>query len=241
MTKRDKMEEVEQTVLSLPNDSIRTMPIKFNSHVFYLDEDVGDPSMYRDITHMLLTCSPEDTVSIIINSCGGRLDSACQLMEAIEACQGKVQATVIGAAYSAASMIACVVPEVRITDSAEMMIHTAAYGTVGTVPNVKAHTDFITAQVNNLIDKVYGDFLTPDEIRQLKNGKEFWFGAEEARRRFEHREKVRLSGYKKQLAAVKKEVQELVKDRKVKDEIAKKAVEKVKAKTTKKKKKPVKK
>jgi ATP-dependent protease ClpP protease subunit len=182
------------------NDSIRTIPIRYNSHVFFLDEDIDEPSKYRDITQLLITCSADDVVSIIINSSGGRLDSACQLMEAIDGCAGQVVATVVGAAYSAASMIACVVPECQVTDSAEFMLHTASYGNIGSVPNVKAHTDFTTAQTNKLLDKVYKDFLTPEELTELKSGKEFWFSAEEARRRFKRRDHMRDEALKKELS-----------------------------------------
>lgn len=187
--------------IAIQDDSIRTIPIRYNSHVFFLDEDLGEPVQYRDITQLLITCSPDDVVSIIINSSGGRLDSACQIIEAIESCQGSVVATVVGAAYSAASMIACIVPECNVTDSAEFMIHTASYGTLGNTANVKAHTDFVTEQVHKLLDKVYRDFMTPEEIEDLKAGKEFWFGAEEARKRFKRREQKRAESVK--LKAVK--------------------------------------
>ena len=196
--------EHELGALGQPNDSIRTIPIRYNSHVFFLDEDIDEPAKYRDITQLLITCSPDDVVSIIINSSGGRLDSACQLMEAIEGCQGQVVATVVGAAYSAASMIACVVPECQVTDSAEFMLHTANYGNIGTVPNVKAHTDFTTSQTNKLLEKVYKDFLTPEEMEELKRGKEFWFSADEARRRFKHRDKVRDEELKKEMEKANK-------------------------------------
>lgn len=208
--------------LGLPtqDDSIRTIPIRYNSHVFFLDEDVGEPIQYRDITQLLITCSQDDVVSIIINSSGGRLDSACQLMEAIESCQGTVVATVVGAAYSAASMIACVVPECSVTDSAEFMIHTASYGTLGNTANVKAHTDFVTDQVHKLLDKVYKDFMTPEEIAELKAGKEFWFGAEEARKRFKRRETKRAEANK--LKAAKAAAQ---KKSKAKSKLVKEATE----------------
>lgn len=185
--------------VDINNDLLRTIPIRYNSHVFFLDEDIDEPSKYRDITQLLITCSPDDIVSIIINSNGGRLDSACQLMEAIAGCQGHVVATVVGAAYSAASMIACVVPECNVTDSAEFMLHTAEYGNIGSVPHVKAHTDFTTAHTHKLLDKVYGDFLSPTELAELKAGKEFWFSAEEARLRFQKRNALREMKLKKEL------------------------------------------
>ena len=177
--------------------SLRTIPVRYHAHVVFLDEEIQEPSKYRDITQLLITCPESDEVNILINSSGGRLDTTCQLIEAIESCSGTVIASVIGAAYSGASMIACAAPNCMIGDSAEFMIHTASYGTLGTTPNVKAHSDFVTKQVNSLLDKTYAGFLTAKELVELKNGKEFWFNADEARTRMESRMKYRNAQAKK--------------------------------------------
>ena len=139
--------------------------------------------MYRDVIHCLATCSENDTVNFLINSNGGRTDSIWQIIEAMKGCKGDVAATVIGSAYSAASMLACMATECYIADSAEFMLHTAHYGSIGTVPNVKGQTDFATKQVNKLLDICYAGFLTPKELEELKNGREWWFNADEARER----------------------------------------------------------
>ena len=169
------------------NGLIRSIQQQFNAHLIFIDDDIGDPAMYRDVIHCLATCNENDSVNFLINSNGGRTDSIWQIIEAIKGCRGDVAATVIGSAYSAASMLACMVPECYIADSAEIMIHTAHYGSVGTVPNVKSQTDFTTRQMNKLLDICYTGFLTAKEMEELKNGREFWFDAEEARTRMSKR------------------------------------------------------
>jgi ATP-dependent protease ClpP protease subunit len=104
--------------------------------------------------------------------------------------------TVLGSAYSAASMIACMANECYIAESADFMLHTAHYGSIGTVPNVKNQTDFATKQINKLLDTCYTGFLTAKELDELKNGKEFWFDAEEAGKRMVKRYKY-LNGLSK--------------------------------------------
>lgn len=165
------------------NGLIRTLQQQFNAHTIFIDDDIGDPPMYRDVIHCLATCNENDTVNFLINSNGGRTDSAWQIIEAMKGCKGDVAATVIGSAYSAASMLACMATECYIADSAEFMLHTAHYGSIGTVPNVKGQTDFATKQVNKLLDTCYTGFLTSKELDELKNGKEWWFNADEARER----------------------------------------------------------
>ena len=179
------------------NGLIRTIPIQVNSHLIFIDDDIGDPSMYRDVIHCLATCNENDSVNFLINSNGGRTDSIWQIIEAMKGCRGDVAATVIGSAYSAASMLACMAPECYIADSAEFMLHTAHYGSIGTVPNVKGQTDFATKQINRLLDICYAGFLTPKELEELKNGREWWFDADEARERMLKRQLYLLKESKK--------------------------------------------
>lgn len=184
----------EELILNLPqmggqqNGLIRTISTQINTHLVFIDDDIVDPPVYRDVIHCLATCNENDTVNLLINSSGGRTDSIWQIIEAMKGCRGEVVATVIGAAYSAASMLACMAPECYIADSAEFMLHTAHYGSIGTVPNVKGQTDFATGQINKLLDICYAGFLTTKELDELKNGKEFWFNAQEARERIAKRQ-----------------------------------------------------
>ncbi len=187
------------------NGLIRTIPIQINSHLIFIDDDIGDPSTYRDVIHCLATCNENDNVNFLINSNGGRTDSIWQIIEAMKGCRGDVAATVIGSAYSAASMLACMAPECYIADSAEFMLHTAHYGSIGTVPNVKGQTDFATKQINRLLDICYAGFLTPKELEELKNGREWWFDADEARERMLKRQLYLLKESKKKPKKINQE------------------------------------
>lgn len=184
----DSLEEL----LMMPQEQkglIRTITQQMHTHLVFIDDDITDPRDYRDVIHCLATCGEDDSVNLLVNSSGGRTDSIWQIIEAMKGCRGDVSVTVIGAAYSAASMLACMAPECYIAESAEFMLHTAHYGSIGTVPNVKGQTDFATRQINRLLDKAYKGFLTDKELEELKNGKEYWFDAEEAGKRMVKRYK----------------------------------------------------
>jgi ATP-dependent protease ClpP protease subunit len=184
-------EGIEELMMMMPEQKglIRTITQQMNTHLVFIDDDIREPSNYRDVIHCLATCGENDSVNLLVNSSGGRTDSIWQIIEAMKGCRGDVSVTVIGAAYSAASMLACMAPECYIADSAEFMLHTAHYGSIGTVPNVKGQTDFATRQINKLLDQAYKGFLTDKELEELKNGKEYWFDAEEAVRRMGKRYK----------------------------------------------------
>ena len=187
-----KAETPEELMMMMPQEQkglIRTITNQISTHLVFIDDDIIQPSSYRDVIHCLATCGEHDQVNLLVNSSGGRTDSIWQIIEAMKGCRGDVAVTVIGAAYSAASMLACMAPECYISDSAEFMLHTAHYGSIGTVPNVKGQTDFATRQINKLLDTCYTGFLTPKELEELKNGKEFWFDADESRKRMVRRYK----------------------------------------------------
>jgi ATP-dependent Clp protease, protease subunit len=188
-------EGIEELMMMMPEQKglIRTYTQQTNTHLVFIDDDIREPSSYRDVIHCLATCGENDSVNLLVNSSGGRTDSIWQIIEAMKGCRGDVSVTVIGAAYSAASMLACMATECYIADSAEFMLHTAHYGSIGTVPNVKGQTDFATRQINKLLDQAYKGFLTDKELEELKNGKEFWFDSDEAIRRMGKRHKY-LSG-----------------------------------------------
>ena len=175
---------------------IRTITQQMHTHLVFIDEEITGPSNYRDVIQVLATCGDNDSVNMIVNSEGGRTDSVWQIIEAMKGCRGEVSVTVIGAAYSAASMLACMADECYIADSAEFMLHTAHYGSIGTVPNVKGQTDFATRQINKLLDKCYKGFLTDKELEELKNGKEFWFDAEESKKRMSKRQRYMINQLK---------------------------------------------
>jgi ATP-dependent protease ClpP protease subunit len=200
-----KANESLEELLMMPQEQkglIRTITQQMHTHLVFIDDDITDPRNYRDVIHCLATCSENDSVNLLVNSSGGRTDSIWQIIEAMKGCRGDVSVTVIGAAYSAASMLACMAPECYIADSAEFMLHTAHYGSIGTVPNVKGQTEFATRQINKLLDQAYKGFLTDKELDELKNGKEFWFDAEESGKRMTKRYKY-LAGLSKPPKPVK--------------------------------------
>jgi ATP-dependent protease ClpP protease subunit len=184
-------EGIEELMMMMPEQKglIRTITQQMNTHLVFIDDDIREPSNYRDVIHCLATCGENDSVNLLVNSSGGRTDSIWQIIEAMKGCRGDVSVTVIGAAYSAASMLACMADECYIADSAEFMLHTAHYGSIGTVPNVQGQTEFATRQINKLLDKAYKGFLTDKELVELKSGKEFWFDAEESGKRMTRRYK----------------------------------------------------
>lgn len=185
-------------------DFIRTITQEVKRHDVFLDMEIGEPPMYRDFISLLFNSSENDTINICINSPGGNLSSALAIIEGIKHANAEVTAVIMGECYSAASMIALNCHNVIVLDSANMMIHTASFGTAGNTGNVKAYTDFTVKEVEKLLVSTYQGFLSKDEIEKIKTGVEIWMSAEEIKKRMDNRIKVLESMVAKQTKTTKK-------------------------------------
>jgi hypothetical protein len=65
----------------------------------------------------------------------------------------------------------------------QFMAHCAWWGSVGKNPDVKSQTEFGIKQMEEEIETTYQGLLSPEEIAQCNDGKEFWFGAKELEER----------------------------------------------------------
>src|SRR5690554_4103113 len=82
----------------------------YNCYDIYLDEEIKDPTYYRQAFQVLRSSRKGDLVQIFISSHGGNLNSALIFKNCIEACEADVVAIIEAEAYSAASLIALSCP-----------------------------------------------------------------------------------------------------------------------------------
>jgi ATP-dependent protease ClpP protease subunit len=196
----NKDEEIIPNLFSREFDFIRTVTQEVKRHDVFLDTDIGEPQNYRDLITLLFNANENDSINIFINSQGGHLNSALAIIEGIKHSNAQVTGIIMGECYSAASMIALNCHNVVVLDSANMMIHTASFGTAGNTSNVKAYTDFTVKEVEKLLVSTYEGFLTSEEIDKIKTGVEIWLSAEDISKRMEIRVKL-LEAKEQEVAA----------------------------------------
>lgn len=176
-----------------------------NQHNVFLDCDIDKPSRYRDLITLLFSAGEDDEINIFLNSNGGHFDTALAIVEGLKATNASVTAVLVGSCHSAASIISMYCHNVAVTDSAYSMVHTASFGSSGSVGNVKSHTEFTCRQVEKFMIDTYSGFLTPAELANIAMGAEMWFGAEEIR--------TRMASRVKYLAAAKAKKSKVPKDK----------------------------
>lgn len=145
-----------------------------NAFDIYLDEEIKDPTYYRQALQVIRAGQRGDLVRIHISSPGGNLNSALMFKNAIEESEADVLAIIQAEAYSAAGLIALSCPMIEVKKHATMMCHSAAFGAGGIVQNVRDHVDFTGKHAEAVMDEVYENFLNSEELEDIRRGREIW-------------------------------------------------------------------
>lgn len=145
-----------------------------NAYDIYLDEEIKDPTYYRQALQVIRSGQRGDLIRIHISSPGGNLNSALMFKNAIEESDADVVAIIQAEAYSAAGLIALSCPMIEVKKHATMMCHSAAFGAGGIVQNVRDHVDFTGKHAEAVMDEVYENFLNPEELEDIRRGREIW-------------------------------------------------------------------
>lgn len=153
----------------------------------FLDEELDEPSKYRDLISILFNAEEEDDITLFFNNVGGEMDSACSIIEGLRATRAETSAVLLGQCHSASSIIMMYCKNIYVTDSAYMLVHTATSGSFGTVGNIQKQAEFVNNKVSKLMEEAYRGFLSEEEFEKLHLGLEFWFDADEIRKRMEQR------------------------------------------------------
>lgn len=163
--------------------------IKATQITLYLDEHIQEPMYYRNVLNRIHNMGQQDELDIVINSPGGRLDSAISLINAIRFTEGNVTGIIDNQAHSAASMILLSCPNIFVAPNSSMMLHSYSTGIVGKSNEIMANAAFNDAEIKKLMAEIYLGFLNEKELGQLFNGTDFWMNSEEITQRLEARNK----------------------------------------------------
>lgn len=198
---QDDEEEKELTHIHLPLYESTSVSRCIKA---YLDENIKQPSYYRNLVHAVENLSEDDVLHLSINSYGGQLDSAIAIIGAMQRTEAHVHCSIDGMAASAASLIALAAPSLSIAPMASMMIHAATFGTFGTQSSVVSHASFVDKKVKDIMQEIYKDFLSQKELDEVFMGAEIWLTADEIFERLEKRSEIQEKRYMKEQRELQK-------------------------------------
>ena len=158
--------------------------IVHNKYEFNLDEDIKEPSYYRNLIEVLNNATEQDLVVLNINSGGGHLDSAISIIDALRNTRANTLAWISGSCYSAASLIALNCQNLEVGEFATFMAHNSQYGLGGYTTDIKDRAVFEHKMISKIMHSVYKHFLSVDEVEAVLSNKTIWMDADEIVERF---------------------------------------------------------
>jgi len=158
-------------------------------HDYYLSGHVESADKYIDWFDNIRNCGENDIIRIHINSYGGDLFTAIQMMRVLSETSATVVISVEGACMSAATMIFMCADMYEISPHSMFMFHNYSGGAFGKGGEMFEQLQHERAWSEKLLREVYSDFLTDKEITAMLDNKDLWMDGDEVVKRLEKKAK----------------------------------------------------
>ena len=186
---------------SAPIDSFdKLYPITKNSndggvtYTIFVYDVIEEITEFSEVLSTLDNAVEGDTVVFKINSPGGYLHSMISIIDAIRATKAQTIAECSGTIASAATMLALACDGLYIAKHSTFMLHNFTGGVYGKGHEIVADVEHMVPNNKKIVIEFYKKFITKKEIKKLLGGTDYYFTAEEVRRRWdnviEHRQSV---------------------------------------------------
>ena len=162
------MEKNTPTIYDIP-----LTPATITRHI-YLTESFETPSEYIQTCQALLELEEYDRAELHINSGGGSVAVSNMVCNAMSKSKARVCTVLESDCHSAASVIFLLGDEFEVTPEASMILHVGFFGAFGEKASDTVKDASFTESVHfDMIRRAYEGFLTPEEIEELLEGKNF--------------------------------------------------------------------
>jgi ATP-dependent protease ClpP protease subunit len=156
-------------------------------YTFYLVGEITIPDDYVEWYEVIRNATENDVVKIHINSPGGNLYTAIQLMRVMSESQANILTSVEGACMSAATMVFLSGDLFEISEHSMFMFHNYSGGTIGKGGEMYDNIMYERKWSDKFMRGVYAGFLTDDEITSILENKDIWMEPEEVFKRLNTR------------------------------------------------------
>jgi ATP-dependent protease ClpP protease subunit len=158
-------------------------------HEFYLSGVIETADEYIPWFDTIRHAGSNDAIKIYINSYGGDMNTAIQMLRVINETEATVIASIEGACMSAATMILLAADNVEVSPHSQIMFHNYSGGTIGKGSDMHSQIEFERKWSIKLMNDVYQGFLSKDEIQKLIDGSDIWMDGDEVVKRLEAKNK----------------------------------------------------
>ena len=149
------------------------------SYTFHLKGDIKGPEQYVEWIDIINNTTENDTITIHINTPGGDVTTALELMNALKMSKAFINMVISGQCCSAGTMLMTCGHSFVIDEFCTFMFHNYSGGTFGKGNEMHSQISFEKKWSENLMKKIYKDLLKPAEIKRLLEGQDYWMTSEE--------------------------------------------------------------
>jgi ATP-dependent protease ClpP protease subunit len=174
--------ELIDILKSKKSDNVYTKAVS-SVHEFYLLGDIESADNYVDWFDIIRHASENDIVKIYINSYGGDLFAAIQFMRVLSESTATKIISVEGSCVSAATMIFMCADIFEVTPHSVFMFHNYSGGAIGKGGEMIDQLLHERKWSERLLNEVYKNFLTKEEIKSILDNKDIWMDGEEVVKR----------------------------------------------------------
>lgn len=146
---------------------------------FYIHGAIGDSDEYVDLLDTLYTASETDVIMLHLNTPGGYLNTAVEIIHAIAQCSGVVVCCADGQVASAGSLIFFAGHQFIIGEFCEVMLHDGSGGNIGKINENLKSAEFTAKRLSHIYHKVYGRFFSEEEVQSVLDGKDLYLTSDE--------------------------------------------------------------
>jgi ATP-dependent protease ClpP protease subunit len=150
---------------------------KGKDYVFNIDSQVASPDYFVYVIHIMLTATKNDTITFLINTPGGHVDSGFGVINAMKRCLAPITTNIVGHAYSCGAYI-WAYGDIRLMGRfARGMFHTSSHGQQGRTRDIKERAVAIEVRLMTLLDEIVDKGVLTAEQRDkcLENKKDVYF------------------------------------------------------------------
>lgn len=155
------------------DERIYSRPVA-NLHEFYLTGEIESPEEYIEWFQTIRHASSVDILKFYINSPGGDVFTAIQMIRALQETEATVVMSVEGICASAATMILLQGDSFEVSEHSVFMIHNYSGGAVGKGGEMYSQIQHERKWSEEMLRGIYHDFLTEKEITSVLDNKDIW-------------------------------------------------------------------
>lgn len=190
MTKLNQFDEETQLQINKQLE-FYTEQVSSIAMTVHIDEEIREPSYYRQVVQGISNLSEGDQLTFNISSPGGRLDGLEVVLSAIDNTEAVTIANIAGQAHSAASILALRCNMIYVSPHASMLVHFVNFGAGGASNHVLKQAEHTKKVSEKLFRDTYYGFLTEEEINKcIEDDYQLWLDSEQVVERLQRRQEI---------------------------------------------------